>query len=238
MNPALWPASEIPHQKRIDISEEQFPSSRFFFCSRNIVQQPAQFQTAEIRAQRQASLRAKTILSTVLCKMSDVFRNTRVLPNDRVGDRLARAAFPHHGSLALIGYANRGQVRSTQSSLFERFADHFFRAAHDFQRVVFHPSRTRENLLVLLLRDGNHARRFIKHHKARTSCALIDRSDVILHKIRPFWPGCILRRIVARSTTTCIRDQPSTHLILWDEKWRAVYEHKNISKGVVSAWRA
>src|SRR5277367_6893287 len=117
-------------------------------------QEPAQFQAAEVRAQRQSRLSAKAVLSTVLPKMSDVFRNTRVLPNDRIGDRLARAAFAHHGSLALIGYTNRGQVRSTQSSLFERFADHFFRAAHDLQRVVFHPARTRENLLVLLLRDG------------------------------------------------------------------------------------
>src|SRR5216684_2404498 len=50
-------------------------------------------------------------------------------------------ALAEDGGLPLIGDADRGQIRSAQPALLERFCDHFFRAAQDFQRIMLHPAR-------------------------------------------------------------------------------------------------
>jgi hypothetical protein len=84
--------------------------------------------------------------------------------------------------------------------LIERLGDHFLCAAHDFQRVVLHPSRARENLFMLFLRNGNDARRFVEHHEPRASSALVYRTYIALHEFGPLWPPCILRRNVPQSS--------------------------------------
>jgi len=54
----------------------------------------AQLQPAKVGAQRQASLRAKAVLSSSLAKTRDFIAHPRVLPNYCVAHREARLALP------------------------------------------------------------------------------------------------------------------------------------------------
>ena len=78
-----------------------------------------------------------------------------------------------------------GQVFYAQVPLGQGFTDHFTGAAQNFQRVVFDPTRTRENLLVFLLGQRDHTGCLVKHHKARAGSALIDRANVTLQESGP-----------------------------------------------------
>ena len=123
----------------------------------------------------------KTVLSALARETSDVFRNPRILPDNCIRNRFARFALPQDRRLPLIGDADCGQIRSAQPALLQRLGDHFFRAPLDFQRIVLHPARLRENLFVLFLRYGGDTRRLVKHHESRARCALINCSNVIFH---------------------------------------------------------
>src|SRR5207302_9611273 len=96
----------------IYISKQQLAPCGFLSVARNIFEQPAQLQAAEVRAQRQSSLLPEALLSAFAGEAHDIFRNSRVLPNNRIGNRLAGLALPQDGGLPLIGDADRGQIRS------------------------------------------------------------------------------------------------------------------------------
>ena len=74
----------------------------------------------------------------------------RVLPDDRVVDRLAGRAVPDDCRLALVGDAQRGDVARRRRPV-ERPSDHLLRALPDLHRVVLDPARLGIDLLVLLL---------------------------------------------------------------------------------------
>ena len=175
---ARRPAGKIPHQKRIDISKQKVACGSSFARAGDIGQYPANFQRAEIGAQRQAGLRAKAVLSALGGESRHVLGHARVLPHDGIGDRLAGFAVPHHRRFALIGDADGRQVFGAQVPLRQSFGNHFAGAAQNFQRVVFDPARARENLLVFLLGQRDHAGCLVKHHEARAGSALIDRANV------------------------------------------------------------
>src|SRR5207237_6734088 len=136
-------------EKRIDISEQQLARGCLFPRPRNIFKQPSQLQTAEVRAQWQSRLGPEAVLPALAGKARDIFRNPRVLPNNRIGNRLARFALPQDRGFPLIGDADRGQIRSAQPSLLQSRGNHFFRAPLDFQGIMFHPTWLWEDLLVL-----------------------------------------------------------------------------------------
>src|SRR5690348_2889520 len=103
MRSASWSTGEIPHEKRINISEEQLSVRRLFYRARVVLQDPPQLQAAEISAERQSRLHAKTVLSSVRRVPPHFIRHPCVLPHNRVRDRPARLAFPHDGRFTLIG---------------------------------------------------------------------------------------------------------------------------------------
>src|SRR5260370_19493927 len=141
MHSASWSARQIPQKKGVDLSEKQLASRRLRPGAGNIFKQPAQLQSAEVRAQRQSSLRPEAILPALVGEARDIFRNPCILPNDRIRNRLAGLALPEDGSFSLIGDADRGQIRSAKSALRERVCNPFFRAAQDFQRIMLPPTR-------------------------------------------------------------------------------------------------
>src|SRR5271169_6863371 len=65
MDATLRAASQLPKQKGIYISEKQISSVGGFLRSRNILQDPANLQSAEIGSQWQSGLSAKTILAAI-----------------------------------------------------------------------------------------------------------------------------------------------------------------------------
>ncbi len=185
MHAGLRAAGQVPKEKCINISEKQLARGCHFPSARNILQQPTQFQAAEISAQRQSRLWPEPVLTAVAGETRDIFRYPRVLPNDGIRNRFARFALPEDGSLPLIGDADRGQIRSTQSAQLQRFSNHFFRAPQDFQWIVLHPARPRENLFVLFLRYGNNARGLVKDHESRAGRTLVNCSNVVFQWIGP-----------------------------------------------------
>src|ERR1700693_4294395 len=112
MNASLRSARQVPKEKSIDIFKQQLARCGVLSGARNIFKQPAQLQAAEIRAQRQSGLLPEAILAALPGEARDVFRNSRVLPNHRISNRLAGLALPKDGGLPLIGDADCGQIRS------------------------------------------------------------------------------------------------------------------------------
>src|ERR1700687_6197977 len=108
MHSASWSARQIPQEKRVDISEKQLTSRCLPPGAGNIFKQPAQLQAAEVRAQRQSSLRPEAVLPALAGEARDIIRNPHVLPNNRIRKRLAGLALPQDCGLPLIGDADRG----------------------------------------------------------------------------------------------------------------------------------
>ena len=194
MHAALRASGQVPEEKRIDISEQQLASGRSFPCAGNILEQPTQLQTAEVRAQRQSSLRTEAALPAFPGEELDIFRNPRVLPNNRIGNRLAGFALPQDGGLPLIRDADRRQIRSAQPALLERPGNYLFCAPLNFQRIVLHPTRLWENLFVLPLGYSGDTPGLVKYHESRARRALIDCSNIVFHCAGPlFRRSSILR---------------------------------------------
>ena len=220
VNSVLRPAGKVPQKKRVDIPEKQFPILGFLLRSGNIFQQPPQLQAAEVRAQRQTGLRAKTILPSLARKSSHLLCHPRVLPHNGIRDWLPRAALPHHGRFPLVGDADRSQVGSSQVTLLQRFVDYLLRAPQYFQRIVLHPSWPRINLLVFPLRHRDDPRGSVKHHEPRACRPLIDCSDVALHQMNlcgamHSTPNRFPAAVLSASTQML----SFMHLIVWDENW-------------------
>src|SRR6201999_1426024 len=85
--------------------------------------------------------------------VDDVF-GPRVLPDDRVVDRLAGLEGPDPPRLALSGDPDRADGARLGVGLRHRPADHLAGPPPDLFRVVLDPARPRRDLLVLTLVDG------------------------------------------------------------------------------------
>ena len=172
---------QAPQQEGIDIAEQQL--ARFGLLARagDMVQQPADFQRAEVGGQRQAGLGAEAVRAALARQFGDVIRHARILPDQRVGQRLAGLAVPQDGGFALVGDAQRRQVAGPQAALRHGFGDDLARPQPDLLRIVLHPSGLRIDLLVLLLGAGDDCARPVENQKARAGGALIDRSDEVCH---------------------------------------------------------
>ena len=97
-----------------------------------------------------------------------------VLPDDGAVHRLAGGAVPHHGGLALVGDADRGDILCLQAGFLQRVAaDHDGRGP-DVLRLVLDPARGRKMLRKFLLRGGGDRNIAAKHDGARGCGALID----------------------------------------------------------------
>ena len=132
-------------------------------------------------------------------QLADDLVGARVLPVDGVVHRHARLAVPDDGRLALVGDAQRDEVGGLQRRVVERALHDLHHVAPDLLGVVLDPARAREDLLVLLLRDGDDAGRAIEDHAARGRGALIDRGDVLLaHRHRVSTKGSLRVRVKLR----------------------------------------
>ena len=97
-----------------------------------------------------------------------------VLPDDGAVHGLPRGAVPHHGGLALVGDADRGDVLCLQAGLFQRLAADRDRRGPDVLGLVLDPARGREMLREFLLRGGGDGNVAAEHDGARGRGALID----------------------------------------------------------------
>src|SRR5580700_5187804 len=106
----------MPDQKGINVSEHKVARSRGFPGALYMFKNPPNFQTTEICGERQPSLAAESILASRFRQLANVVCDPRVLPNERVRDRLASLAVPYNGGLALVGDSNRRQISWSKAS--------------------------------------------------------------------------------------------------------------------------
>ena len=85
----------------------------------------------------------------------------------------------------MIRDADGGEVLRREIGRGKRALDCFACAPVNLHRVVFHPARLRQNLLVFQLVARNFAPRMIKNHKARAGRALINCAHVSSHQFIP-----------------------------------------------------
>ena len=124
---------------------------------------------------------------SVAGELADEPAGARVLPHDRVVDRLAGLAVPDDRGLALVGDADRLDVAGLGVGVGHRAVDDLARAAPDLGRVVLDPAGLRVDLLVLALIDVGDAAVLVEEDEARAGGALVDRADVLAHAAAP--PG-------------------------------------------------
>jgi len=158
------------------------------FCARSwhVVQQPLQLQAAEIAGQGQSGLGAEAIRSAVPGVLGNELIDARVLPDQRIVQRLAAAPVPKNGGLALIGNADGGKIARSQSRARQGGTGNLLRVLPDFHRVVFDPTWLGKYLLMFFLRRRDDVAAAVKHDESRTCRSLIDRPYVSRHGVPVF----------------------------------------------------
>src|SRR6266496_803774 len=123
-----------------------------FARASDIVENPAHLAAGKIGVDDEAGFLLHAIGVALLFELIAEVAGSTVLPDDGVVDRIAAAAVPDDGGLALVGDADGGGVARAAGS-FEDFRRDVALARPDFLRVVLDPSGLGKDLAELLLRD-------------------------------------------------------------------------------------
>src|SRR6266853_5272381 len=146
-----------------------------------VVQQPAHFQAAEIRAQRQPSRLTKTILPSARGKTRRLLRHSGILPDDRVGDRLPGFLVPNYAGFPLVGDPHGGEFAGGNSAASQGFCRNLIGVLNNLGGIMLHPTRIRIDLLVFFLRNADHAAIGVEYHESRAGRPRIDCCDIPFH---------------------------------------------------------
>ena len=90
----------------------------------------------------------------------------RVLPGDRGGEGTSGTAIPDDRRLALVGKAERDDVRRRPAGEGQRLGYDLLHVDPQLVRVLLHPTGPRERLLLLELGDRHHAAVLVEEHAA------------------------------------------------------------------------
>jgi len=142
---------EACDQPAVDSAEAQFAGIGPVACARHMVKNPFDLGGTEICVNNQAGLLADHVGIARFAKRVTVFRSASVLPDYGVVNRLAGVGIPHNRGLALVGNADGGDILAVDSDLGDSFGYDRCLGSPDLVRVMFHPSRLREDLGKLML---------------------------------------------------------------------------------------
>ena len=126
MQAAARPSRQIPDQERVDVAEQNIAGLSALANAPDIVQNPADLQATEIGCQRQPGFSAEAIGTAVARELRNIMIDARVLPNERVINRVAGLPIPNHGCFALIRDADCREIAGAQSPLLQGLHDDFF----------------------------------------------------------------------------------------------------------------
>ena len=167
-------AGEAPQQIAIDGAEQEFAAAGAFARAGDVVEDPRDLGAGEIGIDDQAGFgRDRGLVAFGLEFGADV-GGAAVLPDDGAVDRLAGDAVPHHGGLALVGDADRGDVLCGDIRFLQRLAAGRDRRGPDVLGLVLDPARGRKMLREFLLRGRGDRDVGAEHDGARGCGALID----------------------------------------------------------------
>src|SRR5207248_4951186 len=146
-----------------------------------MIQNPANFQAAEVGAQRKPGFCSKAILPALTSKIRDVIGSARVLPDDGISNRLAGFAVPHDCGFTLVGDSDGSEIGSGQTARGHRLLHYFSCCAPNFLGIVLHPTRLRIDLPVFYLSSRYDLPSVIEHHKPSAGRTLIEGAYVTGH---------------------------------------------------------
>ena len=107
----------MPGQKRIDVAKNYVAGLGLLSRASHMIEQPSDFQSAEIGAERKAGLCSKAIGAAVPGELSNVVIDPRVLPDESVGHGLAGFPVPQQRRLTLISDADSGKIGGSKVPL-------------------------------------------------------------------------------------------------------------------------
>src|SRR5271156_3302456 len=103
-------AGEMPDQKCVDIAKQQIAGLSLRSRPRNLFKYPPQLEATEISSERKPGPCAIAILSAERRKLVNSGSHSRVLPHNRVANRLPTLLVPDHGCFPLVGDPDRRQI--------------------------------------------------------------------------------------------------------------------------------
>src|SRR3954468_7082496 len=174
---------QVVNEPRINRAEGELASFCFGFRAFHIFQNPLQLGGGEIGVDHQASLLADSVGETPLLQAIASRRGAPILPDNRIVDGPTTLLVPNECRLTLVGDADGADIRAGGAGLMNGLRGYTRLRGPDFVRVVFHPSRLRENLAKFLLGARDDRARVIKENGAGTGGSLVE-SENILHSIR------------------------------------------------------
>ena len=186
-------AGQAPEQERVDGAEGELAALGTGASAGHGVEDVRDLRAGEVGIEREAGALPEEGLVAREAQPLARRRGDPALPDDRVGDRLARRAVPDDRRLALVGDPDRGNPLRA-ADLANDVARHRELARPDRLRVVGHVARRRELLLERLLRAGDRPPVAPERDRARRGGALVEGEDqaVVAHG-RPY-----SRRAVSR----------------------------------------
>jgi len=117
----------------------------------DVVEQPCELGSGEVGVEEEPGLAGKERFVARLSQSVTSGRGASVLPDDRVGERLAGRALPQERRLPLVGDADRRHVARGKAGIREDAGGHVPLRAPDLEGVVLHPPGLREDLAKFLL---------------------------------------------------------------------------------------
>ena len=108
-------AGEPPQQIAIDGAEHQLVAASPLARARHVIEDPGHLGAGEIGIDDEAGFGRDIRLVTVTLQSGADIGGAAILPDDGAVHGLSGGAVPHHGGLALVGDADRGDVFRLQA---------------------------------------------------------------------------------------------------------------------------
>ncbi len=178
---AVHPARQVPEDPGIGVAEHQVAGFRLGPGAVDVVQDPLDLRSGEIGRQGQSHLLLEPLRAAVLGQLIHDVLGPGVLPDNRVVDGLTGGLVPDDGRFALVGNSDGGDVVPGQVRLGERGRDHLAGVVPDLGRVVLHPARLWEDLLMLHLARGHDSAAVVEDDGAGAGGSLVNGDDVLVH---------------------------------------------------------
>ena len=124
VQPAVGTPGEVPDAPRVHVAEDQISGVGALARAVDVLEDPAHLRTREVGRDRKPVLLTEAILAAVRGELVEDLVRAGVLPHDRVVDRLAGVAVPHHRGLALVGDPERGDRTDVAAGLLQGAFDH------------------------------------------------------------------------------------------------------------------
>ena len=169
------PAGELVDQPAVDGAEREFAVLRAGARAGNMIEQPLRLGGGEVRIEQKTRAPRHLRLVSFGFQRATALCRAAILPDDGIVKRLARAAIPEHGRLALIGDADGGDVRRRHA--FDGHAAAVERGLPDFFRIVLHPAIVGIDLAQFDGVRGDARARTVEENGPRRRRALVDGKD-------------------------------------------------------------